>query len=71
MSGIETARKQYSLPKKEVEDVSFDLVEIDHVAFGEPFDVTVHIQVSNHVVIIFYTIYFSRSILFTISILTT
>lgn len=44
--GVPTAQKYYDLKKTETEDISFDLMEIDHVLFGQPFSITVHIQVS-------------------------
>jgi hypothetical protein len=44
--GVERAQQYYSFPKKESEDVQFDLVELDKVPFGQDFSVTVHIQVS-------------------------
>jgi hypothetical protein len=43
--GVERAQQYYSFPKKESEDVHFDLVELDKVPFGQDFGVTVHIQV--------------------------
>lgn len=43
--GVPTAQKYYDLKKTETEDISFDLMEIDHVLFGQPFSITVHIQV--------------------------
>lgn len=45
--GIPNAQKHYEIRKRENEDVFFDLVEIDHVMFGQPFDVTVNLHVSN------------------------
>ncbi|XP_069698764.1 hemocyte protein-glutamine gamma-glutamyltransferase-like isoform X2 [Periplaneta americana] len=42
--GIERAQQYYSFPKKGKEDVHFDLVEIEKIAFGQNFSVTVHIQ---------------------------
>lgn len=44
--GVPTAQKYYDLKKTETEEISFDLMEIDHVLFGQPFSITVHIQVS-------------------------
>jgi hypothetical protein len=44
--GVERAQQYYSFPKKESEDVHFDLVEIDKISFGQDFSVTVHIHVS-------------------------
>lgn len=43
--GVPTAQKQYEMKKRDADDVTFDLVEIDHVLFGQPFSVTVHIHV--------------------------
>jgi len=34
----------YEFPAKVADDVFFDLVELDKVAFGQPFSVTVHVQ---------------------------
>lgn len=43
--GVERAQQYYSFPKKDSEDVHFDLVELDKVPFGQDFSLTVHIQV--------------------------
>jgi hypothetical protein len=45
--GVERAQQYYSFPKKDSEDVHFDLVELDKIPLGEDFGVTVHIQVSS------------------------
>ncbi|XP_067006907.2 hemocyte protein-glutamine gamma-glutamyltransferase [Anabrus simplex] len=42
--GNELAERHYGIPKKQHEDVTFDLVEIDNIAFGQSFSVTVHIH---------------------------
>ncbi|KAG8256669.1 hypothetical protein J6590_063512 [Homalodisca vitripennis] len=44
VKGVPTAQKLYEIKKRETEDVSFDLIEIDHVMFGQPFSVTVHLH---------------------------
>lgn len=44
--GMEKAQMIYDFPAKTPEDVFFDLVEIDKIAFGQPFSVTVHFQVT-------------------------
>jgi hypothetical protein len=43
--GVERAQQYYSFPRKESEDVHFDLVELDKIPLGQDFSVTVHIQV--------------------------
>lgn len=42
--GVEKAQQYYSFPKKDSEDVHFDLIELDKIPFGQDFSVTVHIQ---------------------------
>nr|CAD7585839.1 unnamed protein product [Timema genevievae] len=42
--GVEKAKQYYNLPKEEEEDISFSLVEIDTVPYGEGFAVTVHLH---------------------------
>lgn len=45
--GFQRAQQYYDFPNREMEDVFFDLVDIDMVPFGQPFDVVVNIHVSN------------------------
>lgn len=44
--GFSRAQQYYEFPNRETEDVFFDLVDIDIVPFGQPFDVVVNIHVS-------------------------
>lgn len=43
--GLMRGQQYYDFPNREMEDVFFDLVDIDMVPFGQPFDVVVNIQV--------------------------
>lgn len=41
---VDRAPPIYEFPAKVADDVFFDLVELDKVAFGQPFSVTIHVQ---------------------------
>lgn len=43
--GTDRAHALYDFPAEGQEDVFFDLVEIDKIHFGQPFDLTVNIEV--------------------------
>ena len=45
--GIDRSMSPYDVPNKVNEDVFFDLIEMEKVAYGMPFTVTVQIQVTN------------------------
>lgn len=42
--GVPRAQELYEIPNKDMEDVFFDLLDIDSVPFGEDFTVTVNIE---------------------------
>jgi transglutaminase 1 len=42
--GVDRSQNLYEFPAKVNEDVFFDLIELDKIAFGQPFNVTVQIQ---------------------------
>ena len=44
--GMDRSQNQYDYPNKVNEDVFFDLIEMEKVAYGMPFTVTVQIQVT-------------------------
>ncbi|KAK4880422.1 hypothetical protein RN001_008568 [Aquatica leii] len=44
IKGVTKAQEHYSVPPKTVDDVFFDLIDIDTVPFGEDFYVEVHIK---------------------------
>ena len=46
--GRDRAQPMYEFPAapKLTDDVFFDLIELDKVAFGQPFNVTIHVQVN-------------------------
>ena len=45
--GVDRTQNLYDFTSKINEDVFFDLVEMEKVAFGQPFTVSVQIQASN------------------------
>lgn len=44
MRGVDRGQPIYDYPSKVTEDVSFDLIEMDKIQFGQPFNVTMHVH---------------------------
>lgn len=51
--GFQRSQQYYEFPNREMEDVFFDLVDIDMVPFGQPFDVVVNIHVCENTLFTF------------------
>ena len=56
--GVDRSSNLYELPGKVNEDVIFDLVEMEKVAYGQPFTVSVQIQVITEWTISFFSFFF-------------
>ena len=46
--GVDRSSNMYDFPGKVTEDVIFDLVQMNKIAYGQPFNVSVQIQVTKN-----------------------